>query len=292
MLNFSCKPNPELEPKPMTEMKYNFDLQGHRGVRGLMPENSLEAFQKALDIGVNTIELDVVISRDSLVVVSHEAFMNPKFCLTPDGDTITDKSAYNLYKMNYKDIKSFDCGTLPHLDFPEQKKIKTYKPLLSEVIKLRTEQFEEMDSIPSFNIEIKSDAETDNIYHPKPEVFVDLIVEVLKTESIPDHKITLQSFDKRVVRYSLENYPHYQVAFLVYEGNLRDNLKELGKIPQIYSPLYSLLDSVQVKQAHDLGLKVIPWTVNSVDDMKELLEMGVDGIITDYPNLAKPLQKD
>jgi glycerophosphoryl diester phosphodiesterase len=286
---YSC--NHQSKSKAMNIERFEFDLQGHRGARGILPENSIEAFQQAMNLGVNTLELDVVLSKDSLVVVSHEAYMNPDICLRPDGTRISDKESYNLYRMNYDEIKKFDCGSLKHPDFPEQKSVKTYKPLLSEVIQMTTKNLREKGFRPVLNIELKSDPETDNIYHPEPKAFVDLVVKTIKSELIPTYMIVLQSFDERVVRYVIDQYPEFKVAYLVESGSFYDNLEKLGKTPQIYSPLYTLLDSIQVKQAHDSGLKVIPWTVNEVSEMRELLKMGVDGIITDYPNKAKPLHK-
>lgn len=285
----SCKD--KHKPDSMHSKQYDFDLQGHRGARGLYPENTLQAFQKAIDIGVNTLELDVVISKDSLVVVSHEAFMNPKICKTPDGDIVKDSLSYNLYEMAYDDIKAFDCGSMKHTDFPEQKPIKSYKPLLSEVLDLITKTAKSNEHIPALNIEIKSNAETDDIYHPKPRAFVELVVDELKRENIPENKIILQSFDKRVVRYTLKKYPEFKTAYLTYEGNLSENLKGLGEIPHIYSPLYHIVDSSQIQMAHNKGIKVIPWTINTTEDLQKMLELGVDGIITDYPNRAKLFQK-
>lgn len=285
--NFNaCKKN--TNTTNMNSKKYHFDLQGHRGARGLLPENTLSAFQKAIDIGVNTLELDVVISKDSLVVVSHEAYMNPKICLDPKGNRIADKSAYNLYDMNYKDIKAFDCGSLPHPDFPNQRQKESYKPLLSEVIELAKPSLTNEGSMLNMNIELKSLSETDEVYHPKPDVFIDLVVKIIKEGAIPLHTITLQSFDKRIVRQVAKTYPEISVAYLVEDGSMDFNLKELGIKPHIYSPYYKLLDNKQIEKAHQEDIKIIPWTVNDKEDMQRLLDMGVDGIITDYPNLAKP----
>ncbi|WP_247653574.1 glycerophosphodiester phosphodiesterase family protein [Flavobacterium sp. CS20] len=284
----SCKKTDS--SKSMTLITYKFDLQGHRGARGILPENSLQAFQKAIDIGVNTLELDVVISKDSMVVVSHDAYMNPDVCLNAQGQKISDSSQFNLYKMNYEDIKTFDCGSLQHPNFPEQKPLKTHKPLLSEVIKMTTDNLKKKGTRVSLNIEIKSSPETDGVYHPKPDVFADLVIKTIKNELIPLNKINIQSFDKRVVRYVIDHYPEISTAYLVENGSFYENLQDLGKTPQIYSPYFKTLDSLDVKQAHNSGVKVIPWTVNEISDMQNLLELGVDGLITDYPNRAKALQ--
>ena len=271
--------------------KYAFDLQAHRGGASIYPENSIEAFQQAIELNVTTLELDVVVSKDSLVVVSHEPFMRPGLCKTPTGEAVASEEAYNLYEMTYAEIKAFDCGSLPSENFPNRKNLRTYKPLLSEVIQLTTSNFRERGTRVSLNIELKSSPETDNIYHPEPEEFVRLVLLTIKNELIPIYKITLQSFDERIIRELTEKYPMFQTAYLVEDGNVFDNISKLKSVPKIYSPQYKLLDSLQVKQAHDMGMKVIPWTVNDFNEMKSLLEMGVDGLITDYPNLAKALQK-
>ena len=284
----ACKDN---SSNQMNVKRYDFDLQGHRGARGILPENSLKGFQKAIDLGVSTLELDVVISKDSLVVVSHEAYMNPKICLDPKGNKITDKSDFNLFEMTYDEIKAFDCGSLKHPDFPDQKPQPTFKPLLSEVINLTSQNLIQRGKLVGLNIELKSNQETDGIYHPKPEDFVDLVMNTIKNGLISIDKITIQSFDERVLRYCIENYPMIEVAYLVEDDNLNDNLKKLGKTPQIYSPMYTLVDSLTVNQARKAGIKVIPWTVNEVKDMHNLLELGVDGLITDYPNKAKTFIK-
>ncbi len=272
--------------------KYAFDLQAHRGGASMYPENSMEAFQQAIDLNVNTLELDVVISKDSMVVVSHEPAMRPGLCKTPDGKAVESIEDYNLYEMTYDEIKAFDCGSIPSEEFKDRKNLKTYKPLLSEVIQLTTENFRKKGTRVSLNIELKSSPETDNIYHPEPEEFVRLVLLSIKDELIPFSKITLQSFDERIIRELTQKYPMFETAYLVHEGNVFDNITKLKSVPKVYSPHYKLLDSLQVKQAHDMGMRVIPWTVNDFNAMKMLLEMGVDGLITDYPNLAKPLNKN
>ena len=271
--------------------KYAFDLQAHRGGASMYPENSIEAFQHAIELNVTTLELDVVVSKDSMVVVSHEPVMRQGLCKTPDGNAIESIEDYNLYEMTYEEIKAFDCGSLSSDKFPNRKNLKTYKPLLSEVIQLTTENFRERGNRVSLNIELKSSPETDNIYHPEPEEFVRLVLSTIKNELIPIYKVTLQSFDERIIRELTEKYPMFQTAYLVEEGNVFDNITKLKSVPKIYSPHYALLDSLEVKRAQEMGMKVIPWTVNDFKDMKMLLEMGVDGLITDYPNLAKAIHK-
>lgn len=270
-----------------------FDWQGHRGARGLMPENSIPAFKKALDMGVTTLEMDVVISQDKQVVVSHEPFFSASICLDEQGNEIpkSREKQLNIYQYPYDTIRAFDCGLKGNKDFPQQQKLKTHKPLLREVIR-EVETYRQQQQLPpvAFNIEIKSSPEGDNVFHPAPEAFSDLVYQVIK-DALPAERVIIQSFDFRALRYWHENHPEYRLAALV--GNpksVETNLSELGFTPQIYSPYYKLiLNRTTVATIKAKGMQLIPWTVNEPDDMKKLKSWGVDGIITDYPDRIKGL---
>lgn len=269
---------------------YSFDLQGHRGARGLSPENTLQAFKKALDLKVNTIELDVVISKDNKVVVSHEPYLNNEITLDSKGKRITKEEGlgFNFYKKKYREIKKYNVGSLGNLKFPEQEKSVAYKPLLSEVIKYT----ENIDSDVFYNIEIKSTPNDERKgYQPAVSEFSDLVVAQLKKSKLSVKKVIIQSFDPRVIEYIHATYPAYKLAFLTYQNNFKTNMKMLSFVPEIYSPYYILLNKNEVDMIHDSNMKVIPWTVNKKKDMINLLKIGVDGIITDYPNIAIPLRK-
>ncbi len=271
-----------------------FDWQAHRGGRGIMPENSLPAFQKALDLGVATLEMDVVISKDKQVVVSHEPFFSAEICTDARGREIAksdEKGKFNIYNFDYAEIKSFDCGSKGNRSFPEQQKTKTRKPLLSEVLAMAEKYCREKNLPPvQYNIEIKSSTEGDNVFHPAVPEYSLLVHQAIE-KNVPLERVTLQSFDFRVLKYWHEKYPSVRLAALV--GNIKsaeENLKEIGFTPQIYSPYYKLLlNKGKVDKLHDLGMKVIPWTVNETDDMRKLKDWGVDGIITDYPNRVKEI---
>ncbi|MDT8416080.1 MAG: glycerophosphodiester phosphodiesterase [Flavobacteriaceae bacterium] len=270
-----------------------FDLQGHRGARGLLPENTWPAFEKALSLGVTTLEMDVVITKDHLVVVSHEPWFNPAICLSPDGKKLpdTDTAKVLLYALNYDEIATYDCGSLGNPRFPEQEAMKVHKPLLSDVIS-KAEAYTKThgrDAV-AYNIEIKSTVEGDGTEHPDVAIFSDLVYEQIK--SLPRERLTIQSFDFRVLRYFHQKYPDVRLAALVEEsGTSRERIAELGFTPAIYSPEHVLLIPEEIAYLHDLNIKVIPWTVNEVADMKQLLDWGVDGLITDYPNRAVQLLK-
>lgn len=263
------------------------EIQGHRGARGLLPENSIEGFVKAIELGVHTVELDVIISADQQVVVSHEPWLNPKICLDENGEQVTDKSK-NLYKMDYPDIKKCDCGSLGNSNFPSQQPVKIHKPLLSEVIKESERAASMRGWEVKYNIELKSNPEGDGIHHPAPRDFSELVYEAIK--ELPRERVNIQSFDKRIIQTWHEMYPDFILAYLV--ANLKSwekNIEELGFQPEIYSPNYRLINKKKVEQIHAMGMKVIPWTVNKEEDMKKCIEMGVDAIITDYPDIALKL---
>lgn len=268
----------------------SFDKQGHRGCRGLMPENTIPAMLKAIDLGVTTLETDVVITADRQVILSHEPFFNHDIATKPDGSyiTVAEEKKLNIFQMDYATVRKYDVGLKPVTRFPQQQKIPAYKPLLSDMIDSVLVYCTKMGKpIPAFNIETKSQPVTDGIYHPEPAVFVDLIMEVIHRKQI-QNKITIQSFDIRTLQYLHQKYPSIQTALLIEENHpqtLALQLKELGFVPAIYSPYFSLVTPLLVKQCRDLGVKLIPWTVNDRTKIQELRKLGVDGIITDYPNL-------
>jgi glycerophosphoryl diester phosphodiesterase len=275
-----------------------FDIEGHRGCRGLMPENTIEAFLHALKYDVTTLELDVCISKDGKVVVSHEPYMNSLFCSHPNGNPVlkTEESTLNLYKMDYAEIKKFDSGIRGNARFPEQKKMNTYKPLLSEVLG-RIESYLKENSLSpvNYNIEIKSEPEEYNISQPEVPVFSKLVHDEI-VKYISPKRIVLQSFDFEVLKYwqskvKSGEFQKMKLAALVEKGDVNAAFKNLGFLPDIYSPYFKLLTKGEVKVSHKKNVKVIPWTVNELVDMQMVKEMGVDGLITDYPDRAVKLSQ-
>jgi glycerophosphoryl diester phosphodiesterase len=269
-----------------------FDLQGHRGARGLKPENTIPAFIAALDYGVTTIELDVVITKDKQVLVSHEPWISGEICLKPDSTLITksDDKVFNIYQMNHEEVAKFDCGSKVNERFPGQEKIATQKPLLGDVIAAVEDHIKSFSTYEvDYNIEIKSAKTGDNKFHPTPEVYSDLVYEVIN-QYLPLERVVIQSFDFRVLKYWKKKYPTVRLAALIENVKSPDaNLKELGFSPSVYSPYFKLLNQQTIADLQKRKIRVIPWTVNETEDMKRLKRWGVDGIITDYPNRAAEL---
>ena len=275
LILFSCS---EKEKQPI-------DIQGHRGARGLYPENSIEGFLRAIDLGVTTLEMDVVMSGDSQLVVSHEAIMNPAIC---DCGTITD--TINLFKIPYDSIKKFDCGSKFYKRFPEQKKIASYKPQLSVVIDSVEAYIKAKGLKPvNYNIETKCAPQGDGVYNPATAVLAKALYTMIKSKDITE-RATIQSFDIRTLQWLHTEKAAIDLVLLV-EGteNVDSCLQALGFTPAVYSPHFELLNKDVVDKLHAKGMKVIPWTVNEDRDIRRVAEMGIDGIITDYPNRAVKL---
>jgi glycerophosphoryl diester phosphodiesterase len=265
-----------------------FDREAHRGGRGLMPENTIPAMIHAIDLGVETLEMDTHITGDGKVVLSHDEFINPLFSLTPDGKEISAANAkkYALYKMQYADLAKFDVGSKYYSLFPEQKKMKGAIPLLSDVIdSVQTYLKKTGKKQVFYNIETKSQAKDDNVYNPDPETFVKLLMDVIESKKITPW-VVIQSFDKRTLQVLHKKYPNVKTSWLI--GNklsLAANLEDLGFTPFIYSPAFKLVTPELVKDCHARGMKIVPWTANTKEDINTLKSLGVDGIISDYPNL-------
>jgi glycerophosphoryl diester phosphodiesterase len=273
----------------------NFDLQGHRGARGLLPENTIPAFIEAINIGVNTLELDVVVSKDSQLVLSHEPFFSSKICLDEASKPITeaDEKKYNIFQYTVAQIRAFDCGSIGNSRFPEQKKIKIGKPTLTEMVQaveayLKNKKLKKV----LYNIETKSSPDGDSIFHPKPNVFAQLLYENLKSLNVLD-RVYIQSFDVRTLQAFHILAPEVPLVLLIENTKtFEQNIEILGFMPAVYSPNYLLVNADLVKKVHEKNIRLIPWTVNETKDMKDMLSLGVDGLITDYPNRFQSIRKE
>lgn len=263
------------------------EVQAHRGGMALYPENTVAAMINAVKLGARTLELDCVISADGKVVVSHDAYMSSEFMLKPDGSVIgkDQEKSFALYKMPYDSIRKFDGGSKPHPRFAGQKKMKTYKPLLADLIDSVETYVRKNKLKPVFyNMETKISPQGDSIFNPAPDVFVSLVMEVIKKKKVTD-RTTIQSFDIRTLQVLHKQKAKVKLALLVMnKDGFDENVKKLGFKPDIYSPYYSLVSQELVKQAHENGVQVLPWTVDEEKDMKQLAAYGVDGIITNQPD--------
>ena len=291
----SCKAKKMVTTNNNSNMEV-FDWQGHRGCRGLLPENTIEAFQKALSFNeIVTLELDLSVSKDNQLVVSHEPWMSDEICSHPDGSPVYLPDNFENYiaihKLNYDEIKKFDCGSRGHPRFPNQVAMKTYKPTLNEVIQVVKKYCStNKRKFPKFNIEIKTKPEWDSLFTPSVNDFVDLTIATIKKEFPENYSeiFTIQSFDIGALEAIWEKDNSIPIAYLVENDNdFQANMNVLSFIPKIYSPKYELVNKSLIEQCKAMNMKVIPWTVNTIEDMKKLIKLGVDGIITDYPNIIE-----
>lgn len=286
--NKKMSDTPEPQNTPLTDGA--FDKQGHRGCRGLMPENSIPAMLHALDLGVTTLEMDIVFTKDSVAILSHEPFFNHEITTNPDGSFIdaNNEKDYNIFNMSFAETKRYDVGLKPHPRFPGQQRVAAYKPSLAEVFDaVKKDMMTRRRPFPFFNIETKTHAVTDNAYHPAPAAFVELLMKVIKEKNM-EESVMIQSFDPRTLQYLHQHYPAIPTVLLIEDydkRSLEEQLKELGFVPTVYSPDHSLITAALIEKCHRQQIKMIPWTVNDKASIDKLKAMGVDGIISDYPNL-------
>jgi len=264
----------------------NFDVHGHRGARGIYPENTIQSMLAAIDNGATTLEMDVVITLDHKVILSHEPFMNHNICLDSNLNNISKnrEKSFNLYEMTYEEISCFDCGTKGNPEFENQKKVKTHKPLFQEVVSTVERYCKEKNKNKiRYNIEIKRKPQWDEIYHPNVKEFISLVIQEIYALGI-EKRCILQSFDVESLNLVHTLKPKLKTSLLVEKGlSIDENLDRLNFTPTIYSPQFQSLSKDQIDYLHLKNILVIPWTVNSRKDMISLIQMGVDGIITDYP---------
>lgn len=286
-----------------------FDLEAHRGGRALRPENTLQSFANALSMGVDTLELDMGVTKDGIVVISHERTLNPDLARGPDGAYIPKGIPY--VQLTLAQVKSYDVGQIrPGSDyakrFPDQKVVPgTRIPTLAEVIALVRKSG---DKHVRLNIETKIDP-THPEESPDPQHFVDAVLGVLRHEHFTD-RVMVESFDFRTLQLIQKQAPHIPTVYLTQVQQPEENIyldkpspwtagfdpqKYGGSVPaavkaaggKIWSPLDEDIDSASVREAHRLGLPVIVWTVNDTAQMARLIDMGVDGIISDRPDLLR-----
>lgn len=262
-------------------------IEGHRGARGYLPENTIPSFTKAIELGSDTIELDVVISKDRKVVVSHEPWFSSVISLDPNGEKITKEKEKenNIFLLNYSDVKKFDVGSIGNAGFPEQKPMKVFKPLLSDVF-IALDKYTKEKKLPlvRYNIEIKTETNGDGKFHPEMPEFAALVVKEITDHKMSD-RVKVQSFDVRPLQVIRKTNPTLKLALLVgNKDGIEKNIERLGFKPESYSPHFSLMDASLAKYCRENGIKLVPWTVNELADLEKMKQFDPDGIISDYPD--------
>lgn len=265
------------------------EVHGHRGCRGLRPENTLPAFLHALALGVDVLELDVIISADYQVVVSHEPWLRARLGRGPGGELIEARHerSYNLYRLPYATIQNCVVGEWPHPDFPEQQASPGYRPLLREVLRATEAACQRLGRSPvGYSIEVKSTPPGDGIFHPAPRLFTELVLAEMHLAAV-QQRTTLLSFDLRILQAARQLAPAQRLCLLSETAEPVAHLfQQLGFIPEVFGPDYQLLSlaSAQALATTYPGLRLVPWTVNRAEDLREVISWGVAGITTDYPD--------
>ena len=298
-----------------------FDLQGHRGARGLHPENSLPGFAAALAIGVTTLEMDLGFSRDGVVVVTHDRRLHPDRSRRPNGQWLEDWGP-PLIDLDLADIQSYDVGRLK----PESKAAKRFAKQQGRdgvVMPTLAAVFEQAEAQSGgtirYNLETKiSPLKSQEGPKDSPDVdaFVDAILEVIAKAGVGE-RVTIQSFDWRSLVKVQELAPEIPTVYLTAEQDWLDNIQRSrpgtspwtaghdvdrydSSIPalvaaaggSVWSPYFRDLRASDLAEAHRRGLKVVVWTVNQPADMVSLIDMGVDGIISDYPDRLRAVMAE
>ena len=253
-----------------------------------MPENTIASEKNAINYDC-TMEMDLQMSKDKKIVVSHDAYFNSDFCLTPEGDTMSKKDGLSrlIYDMDYDSVAKYDVGIKPYPAFPRQIKMHAIKPLLSVLIDSAEDYAKKLHHEAHYNIEIKSSPKSDGKTYSTLEEYVDLAMGIIINKGI-ESRTMMQSFDVRALKMIHEKYPNVKISFLVDASNKKtvdEYINELGFKPDIFSPEFSLVTLDLVKAFHQKNILVIPWTPDTLEEIQRLKDMGVDGAITDYPDL-------
>ena len=289
-----------------------FDIEAHRGGRALFPENTLQSFANALSMGVNTLELDIGVTRDAAIVVSHERKLNPDLARDPDGVYVAPPGT-PFVRLTLDEVKKYDVGQIRPgsayaMQFPDQHAVPgTPIPTLIEVFDLVRKSG---DKKVRFNIETKIDPHHPD-ESPDPQRFVTLLLDLFRREKFSD-RVMVQSFDWRTLLLVQKLAPAIPTVYLTQqkgsgatisldkatEWTAGFNPAEYGKsLPRtikaaggaIWSPYFGDVDAGLIAESHQLGLKVVVWTVNKPEDIARMIDIGVDGIISDHPDLLRKI---
>jgi glycerophosphoryl diester phosphodiesterase len=244
-------------------------VHGHRGARAIYPENTIPAFEYAIKIGADVLEMDVAVTKDNVLVISHDPHINPEICKGPHPGVA-------IHELTLAELREYDCGALKNPHFPKQQPVPgTRIPTLDDVLSLSR------GNNVQFNIETKSFPDHPELT-PTPDVFARMLLDVIRKHQL-DSRVIVQSFDFRTLHASKRLAPNIRLSAL-WEGDTRPfiDIAHDGEAG-IISPLFKLVTPQQVKAAHDAKIQVVPWTADTPADWQMLIDAGVDAIITDDP---------
>ena len=253
-----------------------YKIFGHRGCRGVYPENTIEGFKKAIEFGVDGIELDVVVNKNQELVISHESYIDTSYCLTNK----IDNESLNIYKMNISEIQDIDCGSKFVKEFPNQLKVKEKKPTYKEFKK------ELIDYQGDILFEIKCDYDLVNEYFPDYEKYAKIIFEETRFSRHFDN-IYFMSFDYRILNELFKIMPNSKYIYLSSNKEFEKQMKLLNFEPFGVGIDFNIISQKTIDLVHNKKQVIYGWTINDEENSKSLTSMGLDGVITDYPNIIK-----
>ena len=241
----------------------------------------------AVRIGVPVMELDLQVTKDSCVVVSHDAYLNAAKALTPEGKEIPagkDKD-YRIYGMDYDSLRLYDVGSKPNPDYPGRVNTPCRIPLLSDLIDNVENTAKATKDTVRYNIEIKSDPAKDGVFSPDYRTYADLCMQVMLSKDLGD-RLLVQCFDPRTLNYLHERYPSVRLSYLVEDSvaSFEEMMSRLDFTPQVFSPESRLLTKDMMRAARAKGMEIVPWTVDDRKEAERLKRLGVDAIITNRPD--------
>lgn len=255
-------------------IRSHIKIVAHRGGSGLYPENTIEAMQNAVGIGAKNLEVDLQITKDSAVVVSH------------DPHVIGYERQYPIFSMKLKDLQKLTIGDKKDDRFPNSKRLKSHIPTITELIdSVETYCHDHHLEPVNYTVEIKSNPDVDGKLSPDYKTFDDLCMKALNSRYLGS-RLIIQSFDIRTLKYIHQKYPNVRIHYLVGQsaGTFWNAIERLGFMPEAITPEHKMVTPDFVAAAKKAGVKVIVWTVNSEADAKRMVESGVNAIITDYPD--------
>ena len=281
------------------QVKYITDVQAHRGGMGLYPEESLAAMINAVNLGVNTLEMDLCITQDKEVVLSHDKFFHHRYATRPDGTPVmAGEERVYLWNTPYEEVLKWDVGSKANPDWPEKNCQPAVKQRAAEVIDAVEAYCKEKGLPPmKYNIEIKSDPDYEEGVEgrdwPHYKEFTDLCMAMLDARGLGD-RLIIQCFDERALNYINEKYPGHILAYLLegYEKDVDEAMSKLDFTPQWLSPEHDNVDAELMEYAHNHGMKVVTWTVDDKDEMRRLIGLGVEAIISNYPDRLLEVVKE